>query len=1018
MGSQISANYENIEMVKSIDLWNIHTANHKVSKEKVALWVIDVPKLKERYKKKAQRMKYLDMILASLHEMRKYRHPRILKVLEIAEKKPEIGFASEPFNKCVASEVTNMHPMDVAYISFQVAEVMSFLSSEARIVHLGLNPTAILLDDQLSIKLTQFQWCSPINSQGDVNLSQIYEQLKEFSDNSIKPPEMLSIMKKSSNEEITSQADVFIFGLFLFETFTGRKFFDVGSNDPDQMLSSFDNKYSQLHAESKIPVDFLPLVRSCLNRDAGQRPTMTNVVQHAAFQSMQLKALRYIDIMLTKNPSDKFAFYKGLSKKIEDFSPSLQRIKFLPTLVNECIADVRFAPILLGAIFQISIKYSSDEFMELTWRRLSVLATVVNPPEVSIGLLRNLWVLMDKIDKRLHKDYVYPIIFSALNSKEPRIHNEVLKQIDRVIEEMSEDNLRSLILPRLFDLAQNSSTASVTAASLLCIAKSLKRIDNETFTSDFVPKLILVWRKFQTCEVGNPILEIFLNLKVSLDAIMVKILPTACEIAGSNNLEGDLRSRYCNYIIKSTQDFRDLGGHEKNFNDDESVAATKANDDNPFTSSAQVSSFETSSARTIRSLSVDNVPSNPPSNSSLFTAQKSMLPEPTNPFAASDNNDDIFSSNSSKKNDNNFTVENVFGAKDSTQGMRHTSSQEVLNTSSRDQSRPFTNDIFGKKDTADDIFGSANQPAKPPLDMSLSSSTNNPFASSAASSNQTTPSNNNNISTNNSSFSPFTTPSSSSTVGNPNSTMNSKFFPSSTNKPPLPPNTQPASSQQYQTSSQPRSAMDSIFGPPSSNEGSGFGVGSGNKPPSSSGFPTTTFGGPAPSAEDIFGPTTNSTDIFSSGNGGFGDFGSPQRGSTGGLASSKPLPIQQQQQGGFSDSSFGFNQPSPQQQSQPKPQFGAQSSGFNPFQSNSTPSQPQPQIQQQQQQQPKFNPFQSAAATGGIGAMSQPPGCQITNSGRVARTVDPGTKTLSFGQIRTPQAQQQRKPGNDLLDLF
>lgn len=762
MGTQISANYDNIQQITTADLWTIHSAVSHVSKEKVCLWVLNVQKLKERYKKKAVRFRYIDVILNSLQQMRKYRHPRILKILEIAEKKPEIGFSSEPFDKIVSSQISDVHPMDVAYISYQVAEVLGFLSNEARIVHLGINPTAVLLDDQLSVKITQFQWSSPIDSLGNVTPSQTYEQLyNEFADVYAKAPEML---KKNSSTKLTAEADIFIFGMFVYEAFTGHKFYD--SDDPETILTSLSTRHAQIKGESKIPADFMPLLTACLNPDPEQRPNITTVLQHPAYQSMQLKSLRYIDIMLTKNPSDKFAFYKGLSKKIDEFSPSIQRIKLLPTLVNECIGDVRFAPILLGAIFQISVKFTTEEFMDLVWRKLSVLATVVNPPEVSIGLLRNLWMLLEKVDKRLHKDYVYPIIFSALNSQETRIHNEVLKHVDTVIDEMNEETLRSLILPRLFDLSFNSSNLSVSSSSIMCISKTLKRMDNESFCAEFIPKFAQIWRKFANPQIATPILDVFFNLNVSLDVVMLRILPLACEISANNSVDGELRSKYCNFIIKTAQDFRDKGENERNFNDQENVQGkqnesdVKVDNDNPFaiqtrsSSTSALKSASTASANSVLSSTVNASP-NPfainddeeftssfgtktaRSNSDdTFASGNNNKNEPSkpvyptfdspNPFAKS------LSASKSKKDDDDDDGfgkrKNVFSFSNSNASNNSSNLSNDVFSHNDNNSTNFSNDIFSQKDSntvnsSKNVFGSSDNAG-----ISSKENPNHPFS--------------------------------------------------------------------------------------------------------------------------------------------------------------------------------------------------------------------------------------------------------------------------------------------------
>jgi hypothetical protein len=85
------------------------------------------------------------MVLVSIQQMRRIRHPKVLKVNEICDSQPDIGFASDP--TASLAEVGDMHPMDLAYISCQLAEVFSFLNEEARLVHLHLTSSSVLADD-------------------------------------------------------------------------------------------------------------------------------------------------------------------------------------------------------------------------------------------------------------------------------------------------------------------------------------------------------------------------------------------------------------------------------------------------------------------------------------------------------------------------------------------------------------------------------------------------------------------------------------------------------------------------------------------------------------------------------------------------------------------------------------------------------------------------------------------------------------------------------------------------------
>ena len=633
MGSQLSGNYSQIEHIFTLDLWKVHRAVHKATGERVSLWVFDAERLLKKYSKKADRDAYFELNCASIQTMRKLRHPKVLKIMEVVEKKPDIAFAAEPVASCVVSQIDQMHPMDAAYISFQLAEVLGFLNQDARMLHLGLSPSAVLLTDELAVKLCHFQWSTLLSSTGQAKVSERLFKTKIMTELQFKPPEVLA------NKELTEKADIFSFGLFMYNAFTGQPL--NAAETPEDILSALPTRICSIY---NVPADFKGLIQSCLSLEPMSRPDFLAIQQSEGFQSMQLKSLKYMDMILTKDPQDKFKFYKGLSQKIDEFSPSLAKIKILPTLLEECKNDVRFAPILIGAILRIGDNMDSDTFMKLIWQKLSFLSTVVKPPEVSIALLRSLKVILDKIDKSLHKDYVYPIVVAALQSGEPRIHKECLEKIPIVIEQMNENNIRMMLLPRLLDVALGSQDPGNISSGIHCVTECMKKVDQDTFAVDVIPKVQQIWGKHKGASVGESIMKLLSGMHASTDVMMSRVIPIAAEILGSHAVDDGLKASYCDWMIKTIQDFKT--------NKSAKFGAKKAADpDNPFEAMPVIkptpapAKVELSSSDIFGSSAPK--PSQPASTlnaSDIFGSSAPKPPQPTSALNASD----VFGSSATK----------------------------------------------------------------------------------------------------------------------------------------------------------------------------------------------------------------------------------------------------------------------------------------------------------------------------------------------------------------------------------
>lgn len=718
MGAQLTTNYSNIKETFRYDIWNIHSATHKTTNEAVSLWIIDSERFSKMFTSRQERDQYFDLCLQSIQYIRKLRHPRILKILEVNEKKPDIAFASEPVSSCINALSEKMHPMDASYISLQMAEVLGFLNQDARLAHLGLSPGALVLNDEMSVKLIHFQWCSPISQEGLISVPDKLYSSRVLTEYRFKPPEVLS------KKEVRSSADIFIYGLFMYYLFAGESL--LKAEQPNEILNEMPTRICNIYG---VPSEFKLLLQQCLSIEPSTRPSFLEILQNQAFQSMQLKSLRYLDMILTKDPQDKFKFYKGLASKIDDFSPTLSKIKILPILLKECANDVRFAPILLTPILKISAQFSNPEFMREVWTPLSFMTTIINPPEVSISLLKNLSSIMDKIDKAVHKDHVYPIVFAALQSSDPRIHRECLPQLHLIIDEMNEAGIRGQILPRILDLASNSTDMKIASSAIYIVRDCLSRIDNDAFATDGLPRLAQIWQKVKNASVGFAIVETVEILKASNDIMMTKAIPIASEILGSHAIEGDVKNRLCDWMINTIRKFK-----EQTPNDNYSVTKASSDADNPF---SQISHAPTPPPQQQSQQTQQNTAQQKPkvnSNVDMFSASDIFGPPKktntnTNSSSSSPNqpfinqvkqsevgNIDVFGSSSNSQNKSSgIEINNPFGSPSSNQNRQKQSSgmdaMDIFGAPSQSKNQPPRNSFNSQTSTSYqntmDIFGTS-----------------------------------------------------------------------------------------------------------------------------------------------------------------------------------------------------------------------------------------------------------------------------------------------------------------------
>ena len=160
MGGEISINgYDIIEFQFYAYFWKVYSGIRKLTGEKVSLWILDQELLPTKGVS-SLRKNYIKSCFDSIKQMRKIRHPHILKVIDFNEKLKVPAFVSEPIVTCLSKCKLENH--EIGYISHQLCQTLIFLHQEAKIVHFDIRPANICLTSNFDIKLCGFNFSSPI----------------------------------------------------------------------------------------------------------------------------------------------------------------------------------------------------------------------------------------------------------------------------------------------------------------------------------------------------------------------------------------------------------------------------------------------------------------------------------------------------------------------------------------------------------------------------------------------------------------------------------------------------------------------------------------------------------------------------------------------------------------------------------------------------------------------------------------------------------------------------------------
>ena len=528
MGSDISANYDAIAPVFIAGFWKVHSAVSRTTGQPVSLWLLDNEALLMKCKVKADRDNYLQTCIYSVQTMRRMRHPQILQIYEFIENPKQLAFAAEPVDCCLINE-TNLASDEIEYIGDQLATVLNFMHTSAKMAHLGLCPSAICLTKSLCVKLCAFNFCCQIAGDG----GKVFPKYGEWTNSICCPLLDFSAPELTQNKTPTNMCDVFSFGAVITGCYLKRQLFACGS--------AYEMSRIVLGgvtvAPSGCPQAMSQLLKMCIGAVPESRPTFEVMLKSDAFSSLQLKVYRYLDAILTKQQADKFNFFKSLISSLKIFSPRMLRYKFMPLLMNETLEENRFGPVTIPLIFQIASMYDRREFTSDVLKPLGNLLTSTKPPEMCLAVFSVMKIILDRVDSDRHYDVVFPIFQAAIQSNDPRLQLVAIKYIPLLVVTIPATCIRSTILPKLTEILVSSTDEDIVCKTMNCFGECLDKIDHDSFAEIVVPKIQVAWRRMHSPKLGRAAAMILEQMKPSLDMTMRYTVPAISEIVAVSGVD-------------------------------------------------------------------------------------------------------------------------------------------------------------------------------------------------------------------------------------------------------------------------------------------------------------------------------------------------------------------------------------------------------------------------------------------------------------------------------------------------
>ncbi|XP_041986366.1 SCY1-like protein 2 [Aricia agestis] len=532
----------------------IFTSNKLASE--CSVFVFD-KRIAEKLYKPKRKESMLDRIRASIRQMDKMRHPRMLQVIHgLEEGHHTLAFASE----AVMASLHNIlawhesspiptgglmpvlpHPIsitpptapminhnppaqrppfakDYSFIDLelrfgilQIIEALHFLHYTARQVHRNVCPETIIVTKRGTWKLFGLEFVGDVHGLDptemipvppwSVKVARICQPNLDY---------LAPEVQTSGHCNILS--DMFSLGMVICAVFNLGRSLLKANNMPTLYLKQIEFLDQQVNALlPRVPEPLQEAVQRLLSRDPHPRPTtqLLPLIKYFKCQSEPaIQAMQFLDVITMKDPSQKSNFYRGSLIEALPYIPKKLRWQHIwPALQLEVrISEVLAA--VLQPIIWMTNDSTEEEFAQYVLPTLKHLINAPKSVQATVTLLENLHIIIKKCTKEVIHNEILPLLFNAMDSNAHQIQTASLIAIQNISDYIPDKELYMIVMGKVKVVVdKNQSDVKVISLTLGFFEKILQRLEKCHILSEVIPTLLIM--KLSDPDVVNRVVQLY-----------------------------------------------------------------------------------------------------------------------------------------------------------------------------------------------------------------------------------------------------------------------------------------------------------------------------------------------------------------------------------------------------------------------------------------------------------------------------------------------------------------------------
>ncbi|KAI9233685.1 MAG: kinase-like domain-containing protein [Podila humilis] len=475
----------------------------------------------------------------------------------------------------------------------QLGKGLQFCHNDAKIVHGNLVPDAIFVNAKGDWKIAGFGFSTFMSRDPNVATPVEYwdydHELHPYcqKDLNYQAPEYVL------EQRLDPSNDMFGIGCLAYSVLNkGTPLLQTRGN-----LNTYRQQIERISQNrfETLPAHLADAMTRLITREPSMRMNAVEFQSSKFFDNILVSTMKYMENFAEKTRDDKGQFMKGLLRVLPQFPERVLYRKILPCLLDE-LKDHALLPYTLPNVFFIIQKMTPKEFEDKVLPSLKPIFLVREPMQNLLTLLEKIELLQQKAGGAVFKEDIMPLVYCALEPKNPpSVQEKALKTVPTITEALDYTTVKASLFPRIATLFSQTTTLSVKVNTLLCFLTIMKILDKFTITEKLIPLL----RNIKTREVNVTMatLQVYQEMGKHVDKEVIgnSILPHLWHLSLGPNLKAEQFEAFMKTIqelsnkvhqqhLRHLQDLKKLEDQTKSFaaNADPTVATNGAATLNDF----------------------------------------------------------------------------------------------------------------------------------------------------------------------------------------------------------------------------------------------------------------------------------------------------------------------------------------------------------------------------------------------------------------------------------------------------